>query len=650
MIAMEGGDVPRSTPGVRTVIAVTGVLLSGSYLACDSAPTREPVGSVGRPCAPDGTCDEGLSCNVNGRCEAPSVCTGDGGPQGCGCGAGLVERDGACVPAEGACEGVDCSGHGSCAIEAGAASCVCAAGHRAEGLACVPLATTCEGVTCSGHGTCFVVDQVIEDELAADCEDTFVNGGTDTVNYADDGESLKVYTWPDNTAANRIILRCDFSRIPADASIESATLSLYMHGVEGNGGDAVCDVAAMPIVNVTPVISACTWATYDGTSPWTGGATGGGNDVGTSAWVTSVATTAGYYDWQLTSMVRDWVAAPATNGGLILDADTSAAADTNRLFRPLEHAEEARRPKVTVRYTLPGSSAVTCQCNSGFVVDGLDCVPEATDSDAGPATDAGPDVGSDGGTEVTHLFTDGFESGDLSKTENGFRWAGTSFGGNGDAVGVSTDIAHTGTRSLKLTFGGGPPDDDAWAEQRFDIGQDVQELWMEWFQYFPDGTEGLGPKWVHRDDRPNNNKFFRLWDVDYSSYQVKIGMSSGFTSGGDSVLFGEYGTEGRGVGFAGSTGSGPGAGIDESGVGDDRRGRWVHFTVHVRLATAANNDGLLELYVDGAPTIASASLPLYPSGGAGNFLRNGYLMGWANSGFVETSHTYIDDFAIWLGP
>jgi hypothetical protein len=66
----------------------------------------------------------------------------------------------------------------------------------------------------------------------------------------------------------------------------------------------------------------------------------------------------------------------------------------------------------------------------------------------------------------------------------------------------------------------------------------------------------------------------------------------------------------------------------------------------VRLATAANNDGVIEMWVDGVKTINNTTLPLYPDYGIGNYMRNGYLMGWANSGFSATSNTYIDDVII----
>jgi hypothetical protein len=55
---------------------------------------------------------------------------------------------------------------------------------------------------------------------------------------------------------------------------------------------------------------------------------------------------------------------------------------------------------------------------------------------------------------------------------------------------------------------------------------------------------------------------------------------------------------------------------------------------------------VIEMWADGAKVITNLNLPLYPTGGIGNYLKNGYLMGWSNSGFTQTTYTYIDDFTV----
>lgn len=238
-------------------------------------------------------------------------------------------------------------------------------------------------------------------------------------------------------------------------------------------------------------------------------------------------------------------------------------------------------------------------------------------------------------------FYDNFESGDLSHTESGFGWNGTSSGPAPDGKPVvSTDIARSGSHSVKFTFGAGGAGDDAWSELRYILGRNMTDVYIQWYQYFPNGTEGLGPKWVHRQDYPDNNKFLKLWADSYTSYTVTTGVSTRSKSNGDSVIYTDYGTnQTGGVGQFG-------AAQDSVGIDDSRRGRWVKFQWHIKAATSANNDGVIQMWVDDQLVLSNTNLPLYPSGGVGNYFRNGYIMGWANSGFSQTSVTYIDDVTI----
>ncbi|MBN2695283.1 hypothetical protein JXR93_11535 [bacterium] len=53
------------------------------------------------------------------------------------------------------CDGVTCSSHGSCVVEDLSAVCNCDTGYVADGLNCIEeVVNPCEGVTCSGHGSC----------------------------------------------------------------------------------------------------------------------------------------------------------------------------------------------------------------------------------------------------------------------------------------------------------------------------------------------------------------------------------------------------------------------------------------------------------------------------------------------------------------
>ncbi|HEX9894284.1 MAG TPA: hypothetical protein VGA78_10195 [Gemmatimonadales bacterium] len=248
-------------------------------------------------------------------------------------------------------------------------------------------------------------------------------------------------------------------------------------------------------------------------------------------------------------------------------------------------------------------------------------------------------------------FSDSFDGcGSLNKTANaaGFRWADTQ-GGVGEDPGISSAIARSGSCSLKFTFvGSSNMADDSWSEQRFAFGKKLSEVYVGWYQYFPSGLESpaVGPKFVHRNDPngPDNNKLLRLWDEDYSQYNVKAGFSMLPSSTGDGQLNTEYiwrSANGSGNSVANV---GPWTGI----VTNATRGTWAKFRVRMKLATSATaNDGIVQLWLNDVLTANFTTLPLYTAqAGAKNWIRNGYIMGWSNSGFTQTTHTYIDDFVI----
>ena len=242
----------------------------------------------------------------------------------------------------------------------------------------------------------------------------------------------------------------------------------------------------------------------------------------------------------------------------------------------------------------------------------------------------------------TVLFDDSFASGDLTHTHGSYSW-GSSNGDSGNAPVVSNDIARTGSTSLKFTYRGSASG-DAWSEQRFKLGDNLTEIYLEWYQYFPDGTEGLGAKWTHRFvTGPDNNKFLRVWDDDYVSYKIKVGHS--WDSSGDPEK--EACITEHAVNASGMTKHGPSWSPSPfDGADDTYLGRWIRFRSHVKTASSANNDGVIQLWVDDTLEIDGQVHAIYPSGGVGNYFANLYFNGWANSGFASLTHTYIDDVVI----
>jgi len=183
-------------------------------------------------------------------------------------------------------------------------------------------------------------------------EDTFLNIN-DEVNAT--GTALNTYTWPDSTPANAILLKWALSSLPAGAQVQSATLSLYL---TGSGGDTQYEMPVSAVINKTPVISKSNGNTYDGVNAWSpssvpyGGVPLAHSDMSAADDAPLIGTIAGYKSWNVTNMVKDWVATPANNKGLLVDSSSKATANSYRFFASSEATDAATRPKLVVTYIL----------------------------------------------------------------------------------------------------------------------------------------------------------------------------------------------------------------------------------------------------------------------------------------------------------
>lgn len=186
-------------------------------------------------------------------------------------------------------------------------------------------------------------------------QDTSLN--IDTINYSGSA-ILTIYTWPDNTIANAILLKFDLAALPQDAIIEDATLHLAL--VESDtSAAATYTVTAHKIVGKNPVMSAVTGYTVDGVNAWTANPCCHDNvplaqgDISLAYDTRVIDKSAGLKPWTLTAMVREWLADPATNFGVLLNSDPAALRDRYRFFASMEHADATLRPYLQVTYSLP---------------------------------------------------------------------------------------------------------------------------------------------------------------------------------------------------------------------------------------------------------------------------------------------------------
>ena len=237
-------------------------------------------------------------------------------------------------------------------------------------------------------------------------------------------------------------------------------------------------------------------------------------------------------------------------------------------------------------------------------------------------------------------FDDDFSRGnhcDRGNGRQGFGWGEAQHHPTDSVVAVRDAASPSGCALAFIFQGNANPVDDSWAEQRFRLGKVNGDAAREVFVGFVIHTPA---NYVHRKPKgPDNNKMLRLWDRDYNKSMVKVGMSSLRRGEGGSAMIVEYST-GKGTG---TYNLGPWNPVFRPG-GVDTVGFFV------RLSSGTNTpDGAIRVWWNRRLVYDHANLPLardQKAAGAYNGLGNGYLLGWANSGFNERTEFHVWRFII----
>lgn len=260
------------------------------------------------------------------------------------------------------------------------------------------------------------------------------------------------------------------------------------------------------------------------------------------------------------------------------------------------------------------------------------------------------------------LFYDNFESGNTSSTnDTGFKWGQNNrtsvvtmdeqgpvvVWNNGKVSNRPTGKvnwqAHDGKHALRFRY----PAGEAMAEQRFDLGKACPELWLRFWLKVPENFQHAS------NGTRTNNKLLALWMDDYE-----------FKGNGPTVVW-QFRRSGDGASqntvyhVATAVGQSQRHSGEHSGqvapfvtVPDDR-GKWMQVVFRVVAASdAQSRDGVIQMWRRWDKEDAFTQLfnitdamTHIPEGGPAGF-RYGYLLGWANASYTNTTEWLLDGFTV----
>jgi len=189
--------------------------------------------------------------------------------------------------------------------------------------------------------------------------DTFLNINKDVDGSLD---TLNTYTYPANQIANAILMQFDLSSfIPAGATISDAQLYLYLVATDTDAANPTYVVTTHKLINFNPNLALATGYLYDGSNPWTDHAQDdkcclddiplAQSDITAAYSSNAVSQAFAFTNWNLTTMVQEWMNSPASNYGVLLNSDPTKPADRYRFFASLENCDASIRPYLQVTYS-----------------------------------------------------------------------------------------------------------------------------------------------------------------------------------------------------------------------------------------------------------------------------------------------------------
>jgi len=185
--------------------------------------------------------------------------------------------------------------------------------------------------------------------------DTHLEGNNPTTNFGAQTFLNVGY----NIAARRALVQFDVSALPANATIISAVLHLWVSGDASNNADTV---RAFRLKRAW-VEAEATWNIWATAQNWqTAGGFGANDceqtDIGALA-LPAAVTDGQEFTWALTpAAVQEWRSGVFTNRGLLLKTDTESGSNLKQ-WKSREHATVAQRPQLVITYLAPEAPSAT---------------------------------------------------------------------------------------------------------------------------------------------------------------------------------------------------------------------------------------------------------------------------------------------------
>ena len=182
--------------------------------------------------------------------------------------------------------------------------------------------------------------------------DTYINTYSKLTNY---GSATILALYPYNSV--KPIIRFDLSAIPANAIINSATLSMYASSWGGSSGNNKNFI--YQILDKNWQESQANWNIYSTSNNWSTAGLGYGTDIASSPSVTIVtgyAPAPMWVDLNVATLVQNWVNGTYPNYGVAYsNTYTSGGGGPTPQFYSSEYTTDtALRPKLVINYTVPG--------------------------------------------------------------------------------------------------------------------------------------------------------------------------------------------------------------------------------------------------------------------------------------------------------